>query len=52
MEFIMKIEERLPLPEDILEKWKDEIGEDFADYKNHVCRMINFCFTQNDFKPK
>lgn len=40
----MKIEEHIPLLEEILDKRKDEIGNDFLGYKNHVYRMINFCF--------
>jgi hypothetical protein len=40
----MIIEDRIPLLEDILEKWKGEIGAGFAGYKNHVYRMTNFCF--------
>lgn len=30
-------------------KWKTEIGDDYAGYKNHVYRMVNFCFAQNNF---
>jgi hypothetical protein len=45
----LTIEERIPLLEEILGGWKDEIGSDYAGYKNHVYRMINFCFAQNDF---
>lgn len=40
----MKIEERIPLLEDIFEKWKNELGNDYDGYKNHVYRMVNFCF--------
>src|SRR6476661_4919673 len=40
----MTIEDRIPLIEDILDKWKGKIGGDFAGYKNHVYRMTNFCF--------
>jgi hypothetical protein len=40
----MTIEERFPLLEEILDKWKNEIGSDFLGYKNHLYRMINFCF--------
>lgn len=45
----MQIEDRIPLLNDILEEWKIKLGNDFAGYKNHVYRMINFCFAQNDF---
>ena len=45
----MEIEKRIPLLEEILGGWKKEIGDDYAGYKNHVYRMINFCFVQNNF---
>jgi len=45
----VKIEERIPLLEEILGARKGEIGGDFAGYKNHVYRMINFCFAQGEF---
>lgn len=38
------IEERLPLLEEILGRWKNEIGNDYPRYKNHVYRMVHFCF--------
>jgi hypothetical protein len=40
----MAIEERIPLLEDILDKWKNDLGNDYLGYKNHVYRMIHFCF--------
>ncbi len=40
----MVIEEHLPLVDEILEKWKNELGQDYPGYKNHVYRMIHFCF--------
>jgi len=27
-----------------LDKWKNELGNDYLGYKNHVYRMIHFCF--------
>lgn len=48
----MAIEARIPLLEEILGKWKNEIGKDFAGYKNHVYRMIHFCFAQNNFNDE
>lgn len=48
----MTIEENLPLVEEILGGWKDELGRDYAGYKNHVYRMVHFCFAQNDFTPE
>jgi len=44
----MVIEERILLLEEILATWKNEIGADYAGYKNHVYRMINFCFALHD----
>lgn len=44
----MKIEEHISLLEDILNDRKAEIGGDFLGYKNHVYRMINFCFALED----
>src|SRR5512145_1796507 len=41
---IVAIEERIPLLEEILGKWKNEIDHDYLRYKNHVYRMIHFCF--------
>lgn len=40
----MEIEERIPLLENILDKWKSEIGDDYPAYVNHVYRMAHFCF--------
>jgi hypothetical protein len=42
------IEERIPLLEEILGKWKNEMGNDYLKYKNHVYRMIHFCFALHD----
>lgn len=42
------IEEKIPLVEEILENWKPAIGESFEGYKNHVYRMIHFCFAIRD----
>lgn len=39
----MTIEARIPLLEEILEPWKTALGNDYAGYHNHVCRMIHFC---------
>jgi hypothetical protein len=40
----MKIEENIPLLESILGDRKEVIGGDFDPYKNHVYRVLNFCF--------
>ncbi len=44
----MVIEERILLLDEILDNWKDDIGNDYAGYRNHVYRMINFCFALHD----
>ena len=38
------IKEHIPLLEEILGTWKNELGSDYEGYKNHVYRMIHFCF--------
>lgn len=40
----MKIERHIPLLEEILSPWKGRIGRDYEGYKNHVYRMLQFCF--------
>ncbi|MCG7586465.1 HD domain-containing protein [Photobacterium sp. OFAV2-7] len=40
----MTVETQIPLLDEILEPWKPVIGDDFEGYKNHVTRMLNFCF--------
>ena len=40
----MLIEQNIPLLEAILAEWKTVIDKDFEGYKNHVYRMLNFCF--------
>ena len=34
----------LPLVEEILESWRERIGDDYEGYKNHVYRMLHCCF--------
>ncbi|MBL6749123.1 MAG: hypothetical protein ISP90_01310 [Nevskia sp.] len=40
----MTIEPRIDLLEDILGRWKQALGDDFLAYRNHVYRMVHFCF--------
>jgi hypothetical protein len=49
---VMAIEARILLLEEILGEWENELGKDFLGYKNHVYRMINFCFAQNNFNDE
>ncbi len=44
----MDIETSIPLLEEILGKWKKELCNDETGYKNHVYRMINFCFALHE----
>ncbi len=45
---MMLIETTIPLLEEILGEWQDLIGKDYEGYKNHVYRMIHFCFALKD----
>ena len=40
----MKIETNIPLLEEIFSEWKGVIDSEYEGYRNHVYRMINFCF--------
>lgn len=40
----MKIQEQLPLLEKILGERSEIIGSQYLPYKNHVYRVVNFCF--------
>ena len=42
------IETNIPLLEEILAEWKDTIGDEYLGYRNHVYRMVNFCFALKD----
>ena len=44
----VKIEKNIPLLEEILSQWQQEIGKDYLAYKNHVYRMLHFCFVLRD----
>lgn len=44
----MEIQERIPLLEEILGGWKEELGDDYLGYRNHVYRMIHFCLALRD----
>jgi hypothetical protein len=39
----MLIEKSIPLLEEILGNWEEEIGKDYQGYKNHVYRLVHFC---------
>jgi len=40
----MKNHNEIPLLDEILSEWRDLIGPDYEGYRNHVHRMIQFCF--------
>ena len=40
----MKADENLPLVDEILGEHRDSIGSQFAPYRNHVYRVLNYCF--------
>jgi hypothetical protein len=44
----MNIENPVVMLEDILAPWRERIGADFEGYKNHVSRVLNFCFALRD----
>lgn len=44
----MTIETQIPLLDDILGLWREQLGADFVPYRNHVHRMANFCFALHD----
>jgi len=44
----MDIEQPIVLLEEILAPWQARIGADFEGYKNHVSRVLNFCFALRD----
>lgn len=45
----MKIERDLQLVEDILGAFKSDICGDFGAYRNHVYRVINLCYSLDEF---
>lgn len=40
----MTIEPQIGLLDAILGRWKQQIGADYTAYRNHVYRMVHFCF--------
>lgn len=41
----MDIQQNIPLLEGVLADWKTLIDDDFIGYRNHLYRMLNFCFS-------
>lgn len=44
-----RIEKEIPLIEEILAPWQSKIGLDYLGYKNHIYRIIHFCFALGPF---
>ncbi|MBK8465358.1 MAG: hypothetical protein IPL32_05960 [Chloracidobacterium sp.] len=44
----MTIENDIPLLDEILSKFSGSLGGELAAYRNHVYRMVNFCFAQTE----
>jgi len=44
----MKIHDHIPLLEAILGERSDAIGSQYEPYKNHVYRVVNFCFALHE----
>ncbi len=40
----MKVKTQIPLLEEIFSEWESIIGAECEGYRNHVYRMVNFCF--------
>ena len=34
--------------DEVLGGWRDVIGKDYAGYRNHVCRVVHYCFALRD----
>ncbi len=44
----MEIEASIPLVEEILEQHRDSMGGQYQAYRNHVYRVLNYCFSFHD----
>ena len=44
----MIVETHFALVDEILAGWKSRIGDDYAGYRNHLYRVLNFCFALRD----
>lgn len=45
----MTIEHQFALVDNILDSFKNTIGEDFYPYRNHIYRVVNLCYFAGDF---
>jgi hypothetical protein len=46
------ISDRINVIDDILESYRAVIGRDYPGYKNHVYRMVNFCFASGELNAE
>ena len=44
----MKVEQSIPLVDEILTRHQNDVGDLFPAYRNHVCRMLNYCFALSE----
>jgi len=44
MSSLYKVETQIPYLEDLFTPWKTVIGADYEGYRNHVYRMVQFCW--------
>lgn len=38
------LDDTIPLLEEILSGWRETLGSEYQGYRNHVCRMVHYCF--------
>lgn len=43
IETLLEMHEQVPILDDILDTWRKSLNEDFAGYRNHCYRVLNFC---------
>ncbi len=48
----MGIEKQIPTLEEILVEWQSIIGIEYQGYKNHVYRIVNFCFALKECRDE
>ena len=48
----MQVEANFPLVDKILQDWRQEIGEDYEGYRNHVYRVLIFCTAFRSFNEE
>jgi hypothetical protein len=42
----------MPFLDAILSEWRGTIDADYRGYRNHVCRVVNFCFALGDWSEE